>query len=270
MVRIEGASAFVTGAAGGIGLGISTALIKAGAHVVMGDRDEEAVIQAAERLGERATGIALDVADRAAWIEARRVAEAWGGPVDILVNNAGIGPDLRTLVEMAPDTFDLLVRIKLNGSLNGVQCFAPGMQARGRGHIVNTASMAAVTATARLGAYTTAMFGLLGFSEVLREELAPYGVGVSVLCPGRVASRLAETTREAVAVRPPSKASLQRVPLPVSPSQVVLEPQEVGKMVIDAIRSGAHYIFTHGEYRPAVERRMHAVLDAFPIADLAD
>ena len=84
MVRIEGASAFVTGAAGGIGLGISTALIKAGAHVVMGDRDEAAVIQAAERLGERATGIALDVADRAAWIEARRVAEAWGGPVDIL------------------------------------------------------------------------------------------------------------------------------------------------------------------------------------------
>jgi NAD(P)-dependent dehydrogenase (short-subunit alcohol dehydrogenase family) len=270
LVRIEGAFAFVTGAAGGIGLGISTALVAAGAQVVLADRDAAAVTQAAERLGERATGIVLDVTDRAAWTEARRVAEAWGGPVDILVNNAAIGPDLHTLVEMTPDTFDLLVRIKLNGSLYGVQSFAPGMQARGCGHIVNTASMAAVTATAMLGAYTTAMFGLLGFSEVLREELAPYGVGVSALCPGRVASRLAETTREAVAMTPPSEASLERVPLPVSPSQVVIEPQDVGKMVLDAIRSNAQYVFTHGEYYAAVERRMHAVLDSFPIARLAE
>jgi NAD(P)-dependent dehydrogenase (short-subunit alcohol dehydrogenase family) len=263
MERIEGRTAFVTGAAGGIGLGIAEALIATGAKVVLADLDQREVERQAERLGSSAAPFVFDVTDRAAWREAQVFAERWGGPVDILVNNAGVGPDMQPLADMAPENFDCLLRIKLNGSFNGVHTFAPSMRERGIGHVVNTASMAGLTITARLGAYTTAMFGLVGMSEVLRAELAPYGVGVSVLCPGRVASRLADTTRVITGVALPTAETPSRVPMPASSSLRVLEPGVVGQMVVEAVRADELYILTHGEYAELVEARGARLIEAF-------
>src|SRR5690606_20751015 len=254
METIEGRTALVTGAAGGIGLGVAEALIEAGAKVVLADLDGPELERPVDRLGASAVGLVLDVAARGAWPEARRVGEAWSGRGGILVNNAGIGPNLPPLADMAPEVFDLMLRIKLQGSFNGVQTFAPGMRERGFGHIVNTASMAGVTATARLGAYTTAMFGLVGMTEVLHAELAPYGVGASVLFPGRINTRLGQTTRAISPQAAPGEIS-GPLPLPVSPSLSTLEPREVGDLVVQAIRDDELYIFTHGEYDALIEAR---------------
>jgi NAD(P)-dependent dehydrogenase (short-subunit alcohol dehydrogenase family) len=261
MTSIEGRTALVTGAAGGIGLGIAQALIAAGAKVVLSDLDRDELELQVDRLGPNAVGYVLDVADRSAWPDAKRFVEARCGPVDILVNNAGIGPNLQPLADMTPEVFDLMLRIKLNGAFNGVHTFAPGMRDRRVGHIVNTASMAGVTVTPRLGAYTTAMFGLVGMTEVLRVELEPYDVGASVLCPGRVLSRLGETTRAISPQASPTEIS-GPLPLPTSPSLSALEPRAVGEIVVDAIRANELYIFTHGEYDEIIDKRGRRLLEA--------
>ena len=259
MQSIEGRTAFVTGAAGGIGLAVARSLIGAGARVVVADVDETELKVQADALGASAAPFVLDVTDRAHWPTARAFAEDRFGPVDILVNNAGIGPDLQPLADVAPEGFDRLVRIKLNGAFNGIHTFAAGMRERGVGHIVNTASMAGLNASARLGPYTTAMFGIVGMSEVLRAEMAPHGVGVSVLCPGMVRTRLGETTRAITGAPPPVPGANQGI----SASQSALDADVVGDIVVDGIRADRLYILTHGEYRERVAARMNGLLAAF-------
>jgi NAD(P)-dependent dehydrogenase (short-subunit alcohol dehydrogenase family) len=268
MSRIDGQTALVTGAAGGIGLGIAEALLAAGASVVISDLDGDEVSRQAQRLGPDAHGVVLDVTDAAAWERARLSAEDWRGPVDILISNAGVGPELLPLVDSTPEGFAILLRTKLDGTFLGVRTLAGGMRERRRGHVVTTASMAGLTVMPRLGAYTTAMFGVVGMTEVLAAELAPFDVGVSVLCPGRVRSRLAETTRAITGGTRqnagPSEGS------PTSLSQTVLESRAVGDLVVAGIRSDALHIITHGEYREAVEERHRRIVDAFERAPRHD
>jgi NAD(P)-dependent dehydrogenase (short-subunit alcohol dehydrogenase family) len=263
MENIAGSTAFVTGAANGIGLAIAEALLAAGARVVLADIGRADLESQVERLGANARGFVLDVADRGAWDSARRFVEDWSGPVDILVNNAGIGGDTAPLTDMSGDSFDLLLRIKLNGTFNGVHTFVPGMRDRRSGHVVNTASMAGLTVMPRLGAYTTAMFGLVGLTEVLRSELAPYGVGVSLLCPGRTRTRLSHTTA-AINPAPTSLTDVDDVlPVPSSPSLSILEPEAVAAMVLEAIQADELYVLTHPEYADRVATRAAALADAF-------
>ncbi len=252
-LAIPGTTAFVTGGASGIGLAIARALLAEGGRVVLADWNREWLDAALLELGDGASGMLLDVTDRDAWSQARDAVEADVGPVDILVNNAGIGPDLNRLAEMPPEHFDRLVAIKLSGTFNGIHTFVPGMRGRRRGHVVNTASMAGLTASPRLGAYTAAKFGVVGLSEVLRAELAEDGIGVSVLCPGLVATRLAETS-ELAGVR---KAA------PTPSAQGGIDPMQVARQVVAAIREDRPYVITHAEHRPFVERRMNRILAAF-------
>lgn len=254
MERIDGRVALVTGAASGIGLAIAKALLAEGARVALADIDEAELDRAVGALGESALPITLDVTDRDAWAAAQARVEARFGPVDILVNNAGIGPDGYRLDEMSPEGFDRVIRINLTGVFNGVHMFAAGMRARGAGHIVNVASMAGLTASPRLGAYTAAKFGVVGLTEVLRAELAPAGVGASVLCPGLVTTRLAETTLA---------AGSARKDMPTSLSGSGIDPSHVGAAVVAAIRADRLYIVTHGEYRDTVAGRMAAMVGAF-------
>jgi len=245
---VEGRTALVTGAAAGIGFGIAEALAKAGARVVLTDVDADGLERAAPAIGPNAATFALDVTDRRQWLAAAAFVEEAFGPLDILVNNAGIGPDLKPLADVSPESFDRLIAINLTGVFNGVHAFAAGMRARGRGHIINTGSMASLTAMPRLGPYTTAKFGVLGLSEVLRAEMAPFGVGVSVVCPGLVRTRLGQTASGAT---PPA----------ATPS--FIEPAVVGALVVEAIRANRLYVLTHGDYRDKVEERSTALLDAF-------
>ena len=247
--------AFITGGASGIGLAIADALAARGVPVTVADVDREALEAVLASRAGRARGQRLDTRDRAGWAQAKREAEAALGPVDILVNNAGIAPDGRDFAEMDPESFDRIVAINLTGVFNGVSAFAGDMRARGRGHIVNTSSLAGLTSPfPGVGAYAVAKFGVVAMSEGLRTELAPYGVGVSVLCPGLVATNLPQTTLKLGGqLRDPSA--------PMQGSGVTAEA--VGELVARAIAANQLYVITHPELWPAVEPRLTAIREAF-------
>jgi len=246
----EGKIALITGAASGIGFSIAQALAAEGSRVILADIDRDELECAAAAIPGAET-IVLDVTNRDQWAIAR---ERFGA-IDILVNNAGIGPDGFALADMDTDSFDRIIRINLTGVFNGISAFAAAMRDRGSGHIVNTASMAGLTASPRLGGYTAAKFGVVGMSEVLPAEMLPHGVGVSVLCPGYVATRLAETIGKAGSPVPSTDIS--------ATTAAPLDAAIVGQMVVDAIRSGRSLIVTHGQYRSAVENRLKNVMAAF-------
>ena len=248
--RLSGRTALVTGGAGGIGLAIARSLVSEGVQVVLADRDESELAFAETELGSAAKTVPLDVTDRGAWVALREQL----GTVDILVNNAGIGPDGHALADVEPTSFDRLVEIKVTGTFNGIHTFAADMRQRREGYIVNTASMAGLTAAAGLGPYTTAKFAVVGMSEVLRAEMEPFGVGVSVLCPGLVKTRLRETTRA---------AGYGTVDRPDAAANPGIDPGTVGGIVVDGIRQGRFYLVTHGEYQDAVAARMRQVVAAF-------
>ncbi len=255
MERIEGRTAFVTGAASGIGLAITEALVAAGARVAMTDWHVEELAAQSARLGTATLAQRLDVTDRTGWADAKQRVENEFGPVDILVNNAGIGPTIGTLADMSPESFDRMIAIKLTGTFNGVHTFAADMGERGDGHIVNTASMAGLIASPKLGAYTASKFGVVGLSEVLWAEMARRGVGVSVLCPGMVRTNLAAN----LTGDHPGQSDAPRD----NPMADGIDPAIVGRQVIDAIRNNELYVITHAQYRPLVAERVDRLLAAF-------
>lgn len=246
---IEGRTALITGAANGIGLATARALQSAGVRPFLVDIDGEALEVAARGLGG-VEHMVMDVTRRDDWARVK----SRTGIVDILVNNAGIGPDGRGLADMDPASFDRLIAINLTGVFNGISTFAAGMRDRGSGHVVNIASMAALTAPPTIGAYTAAKCGVTGLSEVLRAELAGHGVGVSVIFPGLVTTRLRETTRRAGSQTPEQNVSISRE---------AIDPAKVGEIVVAAIRGEQPMAASHPEYRDAVKRKLDMVLAAF-------
>lgn len=252
MDRIEGRTAFVTGAASGIGLAVAESLLAAGARVVLADRDGAALERESDRLGGGTLALRLDVADRDGWGKAKRAAEEAFGPVEILVNNAGIAHDLIDLADLPPEVFDRQMAVMPTGAFNGVHTFAAGLRDRGEGHIVNTASMLGLVANARFGAYSAAKFAVVGLTEALRAEMEPHGVGVSLLCPGLVRTNFGKAGDRGM-----SAADL------TSAVGAGLDPGLVGAQVLDAIRENRPYVMTHAEFGPAVAARAARLRDAF-------
>jgi NAD(P)-dependent dehydrogenase (short-subunit alcohol dehydrogenase family) len=251
--------AFVTGGASGIGLGIADALAARGIAVTIVDIDQSALDRAVAGRGERFRGQQLDVRDRDGWARARAEAEAAFGPVDILVNNAGIGPDGAEIADLTFDSFDRIVGINLVGVFNGVATFAAGMRARGRGHIVNTASIAGLFASAPgVSAYGVAKFGVVAMSETLRGELAPHGVGVSVVCPGFVATNIIANTARISGVETDYDGDME--------PGTGMSPDAAGRIVVDGIAADRLYILTHPEMWPVVEARHTAIAADFAAA----
>ncbi|MEV7215214.1 SDR family oxidoreductase [Kitasatospora cineracea] len=266
-----GETAFVTGAASGIGLGITRALVAAGARVALADIDGARLADAARELtaaGGTVTTVELDVSDPEQWTAAADRAEAELGPVSILCNNAGVtggGPIEQTSLEL----WRWIHRINIEGQFIGVSTFLPRMRRRGgRAHIVNTASMTALLPTAGLGAYTSSKIASVGFSTVLRDELRGTDIGVSVLCPGTVATRINRTA-----------GSAQRKLLGSGPDAALTEqmgavlaqgadPDLVGEQVLEAILERRFHILTHRDFAPLVRAAHHELDQAF--ADLTD
>lgn len=243
--------AFVTGGASGIGLGIADALAARGLRVTIADVNEEALRAVLATRGNAFRGLVLDTRDRDGWQRAKAEAEPAFGPVDVLIANAGIAPNGQPFATMDPDSFDRIVAINLTGVYNGVWAFAGEMAARGRGHIVLTSSQAGlVTTIPGVGAYSAAKFGVTAIGEALRTELAPQGVGVTVLFPGYVRTNLAANTqRVGGEVRQYSGVELT--------SDVT--SSDVGEMVAEAIAQDAPYVVTHKDVWPSVEGRMQAI-----------
>jgi NAD(P)-dependent dehydrogenase (short-subunit alcohol dehydrogenase family) len=250
--------AFVTGGASGIGLGAADALAARGLAVTIADIDGEALQQACAGR-ERFRAQRLDVRDRDGWARAKAEAEAAFGPVDVLVNNAGIGPDGSEIADLTYESFDRILGINLVGVFNGVHAFATDLRARGRGHIVNTASIAGLFATAPgVSAYAPAKFAVVALSETLHAELKPRGVGVSVLCPGFVATNIIANTARISGVA--SDYDGEQAP------GTGMSPEQAGRIIVRGIEADRLYILTHPEMWPVVEARHQAMKADFEAA----
>ncbi len=270
MEEVEGRTAFVTGGASGIGLGISTALVSAGMNVVIADIRQDHIESALEGFAESGRSasvhaLELDVTDRDAFARAADDAERTFGAVHVLCNNAGMGI-LGPVTVARYDDWDWGLGVLLGGVVNGIQTFLPRMLEHGEGaHIVNTSSMAGVLPVPNAAIYITAKAAVIGLSEALRSELAEKGIGVSAFCPGPVQTNIREGRR----TRPErygdsGYTELERELEERPNSPLWMDPLECGERVLAGIRRDDLYIFTHREFREGADERFRAMLASFP------
>ncbi len=266
-----GKTAFITGGGSGIGLGIGTAFLNAGMRVVLADLREDHLAQAMESLRavghtDRVHTLRVDVTDRDGMASVAVEAQKRVGPIHVLVNNAGIGIE-GPLSKATFRDWDIGLGVNLGGVINGLQTFLPGMRAHGEGgHVINTASLAAfVTMPASMAIYAAGKAAVVALTESIREELAHESIGVTLLCPGPVKSRIHELA-ENVAHLGPSQAFVEAARrLAARPvSNLWMEPLEVGERVLKAVRNNDAYVITHGEWRARVVSRLETVLAAMP------
>ena len=182
----DGAVAIMTGGASGIGRALSEALARRGACVVLADRQfalAQEVAAGIQARGGKASAVELDVTNFTAVDQFVRATAQAQGRLDYMFNNAGIaiGGEVR-LCQI--EDWDAVLNVNLHGVVNGVQAAYPVMLSQGYGHIVNTASMAGLLPMPAAVSYATTKHAVVGLSKSLRVEAAPYGVHVSVLCPG--------------------------------------------------------------------------------------
>jgi NAD(P)-dependent dehydrogenase (short-subunit alcohol dehydrogenase family) len=264
-MRIDDAKhAFITGGASGIGLAIAQALGAKGVKVTVADVNGDALAAAIGANETNLRGVVLDVRDRAAWATAKVEVEQAFGPVDLLFNNAGIASLGYDLADLDPDAFDRVVGINLTGVFNGISTFAAGMRERGRGHIVNTSSMAGICGPAQGigGSYAAAKFGVVGLSETLRGELAPYGVGVSILCPGQTTTAIVQSSLAlGGGFRMPTGSPAAGSPAKSSPRFETGTAEELAMLVLRGIEQNSLYIITRGRGWWQLAHARHQVVE---------
>jgi NAD(P)-dependent dehydrogenase (short-subunit alcohol dehydrogenase family) len=270
MEHFEGRVAFVTGGAQGIGLGIARALAAVGAKVAIADVDRAALAAAEKALSGRTDSMAitLDVRDRDAYARAADAVEKRLGPVTLLFNNAGVAGGVAS-AQMSYQSWDWVIGINVQGVYNGVQTFVPRMIERGHGgYVVNTASGAGLVATSSGFLYTTSKFAVVGLSEALHLELARHRIGVSVLCPGPVATRIVRNTAalnpDRAAIAPPSPEGASRLAATEAFLAAGAAPDAVGEMVLNAMRAGRLHIYTDDMMEPLIKQRTEQLLAALP------
>lgn len=220
MMRLDGTTALVTGAAGGIGLATARRLWAEGACVVALDLHPATAPAADEG---RWLALTLDGMDPDSPAAAQAVAEATFGPVDILFNNLGQSGRERAGMFCTSDesTWRFVTDINLMTTLRFSRCFAPGMQQRGRGRVINMASDAALSGDLRLADYAAAKMGIIGFTRALARELAPQGVTVNAVCPGAI--------RTEAHARIPAETLAALVA--ATPAGFIAEPEDVAGLV---------------------------------------
>jgi NAD(P)-dependent dehydrogenase (short-subunit alcohol dehydrogenase family) len=272
MEKLAGKTALITGGASGIGLGMARAFLAAGLQVAIADMNEAALETAEAALPGLGKALKLDVTRAAEWEHALDAVEAALGEVEILCNNAGVGQgrfaDGREIgvAEMPEALWRMVLEINATGTFLGVRAMVPRMLARGQwGHIVNTASTGGLMAPGGIAAYCASKYAVVGLSESLRAELAPAGIGVSVLCPGGVRSNLFASSvavRAGVSGASEGMATVGSEALRIEQAQR-MDPVFVGGMVLRAIVGNAMYIIPHPEYLGHIEERHAALVAAF-------
>ena len=252
MNDLQDRTAVVIGGGGGIGRGISLGLAAAGMHVVVADIEPDPAAAVAAEIGGRggtAVSRHVDATSRESLRQLAEFASDRFGGVHVLSNNVGVITDRR--LDAASDTdWAWFLEFNIMAIARGVDEFLPFLRAHGEpAHIVNTSSMAGLlvlppetTGGVHTGLYTTTKHALVGYCAMLRAELAPEGIGVSVLCPGVVVGNLAATSARNRPARfgGPADGIADAAPMPF-----MMPSEEVGPKVVDGIRANRLHIFTH-------------------------
>lgn len=268
-VQFKDATAFITGGAQGIGLGIATALAKRGVKLALADIDEQALAEASDALSPLTSvrTYVLDVRDREGFARIADDAEAALGPVTLLFNNAGVAGGGR-VDRMSYDNWDWLLGINIGGVVNGIQTFLPRWFERDNGgYLVNTASGAGLVGAGSGHLYVMSKFAVVGLSESLHIELKPKGIGVSVLCPGPVATKIMTNSRkqqqngDGLA---PVEVSAKATEGTEAMLAMGTSPEDVGEMVIVAMEEDRLYIHTDDLMLEPVKGRAEWILSAMP------
>lgn len=268
MQNLPGKSAFITGGASGIGLGIAKALLSAGMRVVIADIRADHLSAARTELGasERVLALELDVTDRAAFVRAADAAESRFGPVHLLCNNAGVAVVGPTSLATYAD-WDWVLAVNLGGCINGIVTLLPRMLRHGQGgHIVNTASMSGLLPHPGATIYGTSKGAVVSMIECMRAELEPQGIICSAFCPGAVQSNIAESgrTRPAALADTGYGESDKRRQQGGSFFHLYRTKEEIGARVLQGILDDELYILTHSEFRQGLEERARAMCAAVP------
>ncbi|HEY4040422.1 MAG TPA: SDR family NAD(P)-dependent oxidoreductase [Rhodopila sp.] len=277
MQELAGKSAFVTGGASGIGLALGRTFAAAGMKVMLADIETAALeiaVNSLHDVGPDVRGVACDVADPTSVARAAEASFAAFGNVHVVCNNAGVGAG-SGIDGISLDNWRWVLDVNLMGVVHGIHAFLPHLRAHGEGgHFINTASMAGMNSGLGFSAYSASKFAVVNISEGLAMQLRPLGIGVTVLCPGFVRTRIAESGRNR-----PQRYGPAPTPDPASPAGLFaarladlaragLDPADVAEQVIAAIRNDELYVFTHtsGSWRTELRERFAAILVAMDAA----
>jgi NAD(P)-dependent dehydrogenase (short-subunit alcohol dehydrogenase family) len=263
---LSGRIAVVTGAASGIGRALASRLAAEGMAVVLADVEASALDAAAADLAaevdggsDRVEAVVTDVADPAAVDALAASAVDRFGAVHVVCNNAGV-VTLGSTWEQPFDDWRWVLDVDLWGVINGIRTFVPILLRQGtEGHVVNTASIAGLVPSPTIAPYNVAKAGVVAASETLDMELREIGapIGVSVLCPGVVPTRIAESERN----RPGGAATATELDLPTQHElpPTALRPEQIADLVVAAIRDNTFWIVTHEGSAELIEQRCLAM-----------
>jgi NAD(P)-dependent dehydrogenase (short-subunit alcohol dehydrogenase family) len=274
MDELSGRVAVVTGGGSGIGRGLSVTFGAESMTVAVADirrSAAEAVAAEIEAAGGRAFGIGVDVTSVESLEAAAKEIVGRAGGVNLLCANAGVLAHVGPLAEHRIADWEYTLSVNVLGIVKTVSAFLPALRASAPdAHVVTTASLGGLVSDVRapIGAYIASKYACVGYSEMLRAELAGEGIGVSVLCPGVVASDLLGTSAAnrpdafgAQAGAPPAAAG-GNAPPPVR----AMAAEDVGPIVIRAVRANRFLVLTHPRAKPLVEARLGAMLEDFDFA----
>jgi NAD(P)-dependent dehydrogenase (short-subunit alcohol dehydrogenase family) len=267
MKELKGRVAAVTGAASGLGRAMALAFADEGMHVALADvADTSEVFAQVEARGVSALSLKVDVS-RGEEVEAfAALVEKDLGPTAIVCNNAGVAPAGEAW-DISIDDWRWILGVNLWGVIHGVRAFAPRMIARDGGHVVNTASVAGLISPPGSAAYNVTKHAVVALSETLHHDLRERGsaVGVSVLCPAYVPTRIAESERNRpegyVATQKSERLRAREAMLKKAVASGRLSADDVARAVLAAVKEDRFYILTHPRIKGAIRARMEDILD---------
>jgi len=257
-----GQVAVITGGASGIGAALADAFADRGLSLVLCDVEPSALGRAVARFEDRGVtvlGLQIDASDAAQMDDAARQTLERFGRVDVVCLNAGVMAGLKPMWEFTHDDWTWVMNVNLWGVINGIRSFVPPLVEQGHGYLVNTASMAGLSTVPFIGPYTATKHAVVGISESLRLELEQHapGVGISVLCPGLVSTRLADAERN----RPGTVATIDSDPDVPSPTMASgMDAAMVARETLDAIEAGRLHVAPGPGNRQRIMQRMDLLL----------
>ena len=277
MKDLKGKTAFITGGASGIGLGIAKAFTKYGMQVLIVDSRQNALDEAMAYFKEKnlpAHPIKLDVTDREAYVKAADEAEKVFGNIHVLVSNAGVGSGAGSIDKLTYKDWDYSMGVNVGGTINSMMTIVPRMLRHGEGgHVVATSSTCGFMGSANFTVYCTTKFAVAGMMECLATELQDKNIGVSILIPGPTNTNLGQSSWENKPEYlknegetwppkpPPGQEGRPRRPPAVD---VIMDPVETGERVVRGIRNNDLFIHTHPEWRDGYKSRHDAIIRALP------